>query len=87
MRSRLEISYSAFSYSGLIDQLEYEGYTHEQAVYGTDSCEANWDAEAVEAATKYLKYTSFSRDSLIDQLEFDGFTHEQAVHGVESNGY
>ena len=87
MSAKRYISYSAFSYSGLIDQLEYEGYTHEQAVYGTDNCEANWDAEAVEAAAKYLKYTSFSRDSLIDQLEFDGFTHEQAVHGAEANGY
>lgn len=26
----------AFSRSGLIDQLEYEGYTHDQAVYGVD---------------------------------------------------
>ena len=27
---------SSFSYQGLIDQLEYEGFTHEQAVYGAD---------------------------------------------------
>lgn len=25
-----------FSYSGLIDQLEYERYTYDQAVYGVD---------------------------------------------------
>jgi Host cell surface-exposed lipoprotein len=25
---------SSFSRSGLIEQLEYEGYTHQQAVYG-----------------------------------------------------
>ena len=26
----------SFSKSGLIEQLEYEGFTHEQAVYGAD---------------------------------------------------
>lgn len=26
----------SFSRGGLIDQLEYEGYTHEQAVYGVE---------------------------------------------------
>ena len=26
----------AFSRSGLIEQLEFEGYTHDQAVYGVD---------------------------------------------------
>lgn len=26
----------AFSRSGLIEQLEYEGFTHEQAVYGAE---------------------------------------------------
>lgn len=30
------LNYTAFSYEGLIDQLEYEGFTHEQAVYGVD---------------------------------------------------
>ena len=25
-----------FSRSGLIEQLEYEGYTHDEAVYGVD---------------------------------------------------
>ncbi len=28
------LDYSSFSRSGLIDQLEYEGFTHEQAAYG-----------------------------------------------------
>lgn len=30
------LEYSAFSYNGLIEQLEYEGFTHEQAVYGVE---------------------------------------------------
>ena len=28
------LAFSAFSYEGLIDQLEYEGFTHDQAIYG-----------------------------------------------------
>lgn len=30
------LSYSSFSRQGLIDQLEYEGFTHDQAVYGVE---------------------------------------------------
>lgn len=30
------LDYMAFSRSGLIEQLEYEGYTHDEAVYGVD---------------------------------------------------
>jgi len=31
------LDYSSFSRTGLIEQLEYEGYTHDQAVFGVDS--------------------------------------------------
>lgn len=30
------LSVMAFSYTGLIEQLEYEGFTHEQAIYGAE---------------------------------------------------
>lgn len=30
------LSFMPFSYEGLIDQLEYEGFTHDQAVYGVE---------------------------------------------------
>ena len=30
------LDYTPFSYTGLIEQLEYEGYTHDEAVYGVD---------------------------------------------------
>lgn len=32
----------AFSYNGLIKQLEFENFTHEEAVYGADNCGADW---------------------------------------------
>ena len=83
--SYLELT--AFSYTGLIEQLEYKGYTTEEATYAADNCGADWDEQAAKAATSYLDLTSFSREGLIEQLEYDGFTHEQAVYGAEENGY
>lgn len=76
-----------FSYSGLIEQLEYEKFTHEEAVYGADNCGADWNEQARIKAKSYLDLMSFSKDSLIEQLEYEGFTHEQAVYGVTQNGY
>lgn len=81
------LEYSSFSYKGLIKQLEYEKYSHEEAVYAADNCGADWKEQAVKSAASYLEYSSFSKDSLIEQLEYEGFTHEQAVYGVEQNGY
>ena len=77
------LEYTPFSYEGLVKQLEYEGYTHSQAVYGADHCGANWKQEAVAMAKRYLEVSSFSYQGLIDQLEYEGFTHEQAVYGAD----
>lgn len=76
-----------FSRSGLIEQLEYEGYSNAEAVYGADHCGADWYEEAAESAASYLDVMSFSKTGLIEQLEYEGFTHDQAVYGVEQNGY
>ncbi len=81
------LNYSAFSRQGLIEQLEYEKFSHADAVYAVDNCGADWFEQAAKMAKQYLDYSSFSRQGLIDQLEYEGFTHEQAVYGVEANGY
>ena len=81
------LEYMAFSYSGLIEQLEYEKYSHDDAVYAADNCGADWNEQAVKCAKNYLNTMPFSRDELIEQLEYEGFTHDQAVYGVEQNGY
>lgn len=81
------LNYTAFSYKGLIGQLEYEKFSHEDAVYGADNCGADWNEQATKMAKQYLDYSSFSRAGLIDQLEYEGFTSEQAIFGVEANGY
>lgn len=74
---------SALSRKGLIDQLEFEGYTTAEATYAVDNCGANWKEQAVKSAKNYLKIMSFSKQGLIDQLEFEGFTSEEAIYGVE----
>lgn len=81
------LKYSSFSYSGLVSQLEYEGYSHEEAIYGVDNCNADWNEQAAAKAASYLKYSSFSRQGLIDQLKFEGFTDNQTEYGVTAVGY
>lgn len=80
------LDYTAFSYTGLIEQLEYEKFSTEDATYGADKCGADWNEQAAKKAADYLDYTSFSRDGLIEQLEYEGFTAEQATYGVDSVG-
>lgn len=72
-----------FSYSGLIEQLEYEGYSNSEATYAADNCGADWYEQAVKSAKRYLEVMAFSRSGLIDQLEYEGFTYNQAVYGVD----
>lgn len=85
--AREYLSISAFSYSGLIHQLEYEGYSTEEATYAADNCNTNWNEQAAKSAKEYLDISSFSRQELINQLIYEGYTQEQAEYGVTQNGY
>lgn len=80
--ARSYLSFTGFSRSGLIDQLEFEGYTTADATEAVDSLDVDYNAEAVESAESYLDFSSFSRSGLIDQLEFEGYTAEQAEYAV-----
>lgn len=87
LRARSYLGISAFSYTGLIRQLEYEGFTTSEATYAADHCGADWNEQAVEKALSYLDLKSdWTRSSLIEQLEFEGFTYDQASYGVEHCG-
>lgn len=86
-KAKSYLSFSAFSYKGLVDQLEYSKFSREEATYAADNCGADWNEQAAKKAQSYLSFSSFSRDGLIEQLEYSGFTHEQAVYGVQKNGY
>ena len=78
--------YSAFSRTGLIKQLEFEGFSTEDATYGVDALDVDWNEQAAKSAAAYLDYSSFSRAGLIEQLIFEGFTQQQAEYGVSKTG-
>ena len=80
------LDFSAFSHSGLIGQLEFEGYTTEEATFAADNCGADWNEQALKSALSYLDYSAFSYTGLIDQLEYEGYTNEQAVYGADNCG-
>ena len=76
------LDYSAFSRSGLIGQLEFEGYETADATFAVDYVKVDWTEQAVKSAKSYLDYSSFSLEGLIGQLQFEGFTYEQAAYGA-----
>jgi transcription initiation factor TFIIIB Brf1 subunit/transcription initiation factor TFIIB len=80
------LSISAFSYSSLIKQLEFEKFSEDDATYAADNCRADWNYEAARKAKEYLDVSSFSHDGLVEQLEFEGFTADQAEYGVTQAG-
>ncbi|MBQ4430106.1 MAG: Ltp family lipoprotein, partial [Synergistaceae bacterium] len=87
--AKLYLSTMAFSYSGLVKQLEdFEGYSHAEAEYAVKNCGADWNEQAAKKAKEYLDVMPFSRRGLMDQLvQFEGFTKKQAEYGVKQNGY
>ena len=79
------LDYTAFSKSGLKDQLEYEGYTESEISYAINHLDnVNWKEQALLKAEDYLDYSAFSKSGLKDQLEYEGFTEKQAAYGVNN---
>ena len=81
------LDYQAFSRSGLIHQLKYEGFSKANATYAVEVVSPNWNKQAAKSAKSYLKHQSFSASGLQDQLEYEGFTPSQAAYGVSAVGY
>lgn len=86
-KAKSYLDFSGFSRSGLISQLEYEGFSPEDAAFAADNAGADWNAEASEKAKSYMEMTAFSREGLSDQLEYEGFTPEQIAAGLAAVGY
>ena len=80
------LSFSAFSYEGLINQLEFEQYSYEDAVFAADNCGAVWNDQALKSAKSYLEFSAFSYNGLIKQLEYEKFTSEQAKYAADNCG-
>lgn len=85
-KAKSYLNVSAFSHAGLVSQLEYEKFSHADAVYGVDHCGADWNEQALKKAKNYLNVSAFSYQGLLDQLLFEEFTEEQATYGVNNCG-
>jgi len=81
------LSWGSFSRSGLIDQLEFEGFSKAEASYAVDKLNVDWRQQAVKKAESYLSWGSFSRSGLIDQLEFEGFSKADATYAADQVGF
>ena len=81
------LSYTAFSRSGLIGQLQYEGFSVDDSTFAVDTLAPDWGAQAVAKAKSYLESSSFSRQSLYDQLIYEGFSDAEANAGLAGVGY
>lgn len=75
-----------FSASGLVDQLEYEGFTEAEAQEAVDALNVDWNEQALLKAKDYLDSSAFSYTSLKEQLEYEGYTTDQATYGVDNCG-
>lgn len=80
------LSHMSFSRSGLIGQLEYEGFSKADSEYAVDNITIDWNEQAAKKAESYLSHMAFSRSGLIDQLKYEGFTRAQAEYGVSAVG-
>jgi hypothetical protein len=85
-KAKSYLGYTAFSHDGLVAQLEYEQFSHDDAVYGADNSGANWNEQATKKAKSYMEYSAFSRGSLIEQLKHEKFTQAQAEYGANAVG-
>ena len=86
-KAKSYLSHLAYSESGLLKQLDYEGFTPEQARFGVDHSDADWFAEAAEKAASYMEHLAYSRDGLYRQLEYEGFTPDQIEFALADVGY
>lgn len=85
-KAKSYLGFSGFSHDGLVAQLEYEKFSHEDSVYGADNSGASWNEQAAKKAKSYMDMSAFSRGSLIEQLKYEKFTQEQAEYGANSVG-
>lgn len=75
---------SGFSQKGLIEQLQYDGYSRSDATYGATHAGANWMSQAARTAKQYLRISPFSFSGMVEQLQYDGYTRAQAIYGARA---
>ena len=82
-KAKLYINTMPFSKEGLIHQLEYDKYSHSDAVNAVNSLNIDWREQAIRKAKQYLMVMPFSCKELENQLIYDKFTPSQAHYGAQ----
>ena len=80
--AKMYLNVSAFSYSGLVEQLRYEGRSESEAKEAIDCLTVDWNKQALKSATSYLKVSGFSFKRLSEQLMYEGFSEDEAWYGA-----
>ncbi|MEB8418944.1 Ltp family lipoprotein [Enterococcus casseliflavus] len=78
------LNFTAFSKSGLRDQLIFEQFPEDAAQFAVDHIVVNWNEQALKKAKDYLDYSSFSNQGLYDQLLFEGFSESEAQYAIDN---
>ncbi len=78
------LSYSAFSYDGLANQLAFEQYTSEEIQFAMDHLQTDWGEQALKCAKNYLSFSAFSYDGLKRQLEYDKYRTEEINYAMDN---
>ena len=60
----------------------HTGFTEEQARYGADNCQADWNEEALSAAKGYRRVLDLDYQGVKRQLEFNDYTSEQVQYAL-----
>ncbi len=73
-----------FSKTNLISQLSLHGFSHDDATFAAEHCDADWNQEAEETAKRLLHSHYYSRMGLIRQLkDYEGYTYAEACYGAD----
>ncbi len=83
-KAKSYLSHSSFSREGLIEQLEFEKFSHDDSIYGVDHAGADWNQQSLKKANSYLSHSAFSKKGLMEQLEFEGFTSDEINYAINN---
>ena len=84
--AKMYIQVKPFSRDGLVQHLEAEGFSHDEAAEAVDALSTDWKEMALIQARSYIKYMTLSQSGLIKQLQAAGFTEAEAAYGAENCG-
>ncbi|MEB6087317.1 Ltp family lipoprotein [Enterococcus casseliflavus] len=76
----------AFSRARLIQQLEFEGFTHNDAQWAVDQLTIDWNEQALKKANSYHSLMSLPPDNIRRLLAFEDFSEEQIDYAMTNIG-